>query len=362
MKILTILGARPQFIKATAVSRVLCSLPAVQEILVHTGQHYDEKMSDIFFDELELTAPHHNLNIRSGSHATQTGRMLEQIEHVLIKEKPDWVLVYGDTNSTLAGTLATVKLGIPLAHIEAGLRSFNPKMPEEINRILTDRVADLLFAPTIEAQRNLLNEGVPKEKTFIVGDVMYDAALYYAKKSESHSDIIKKLNLTPKNYILATIHRAENTDSMEKLLNIFEGLSLVAQEVAVVVPLHPRTHQVLKNEISFQRLKKKIYFIEPVGYLDMIMLEKNSLLIATDSGGVQKEAFFYQVPCITLRTETEWNELVKMGWNCVVPPESPQKIKEAITSNLGKKGKDGYPYGTGDASKKIVEKLLQTTL
>lgn len=279
--------------------------------------------------------------------------MLEAIEAVLIQEQPNWVLVYGDTNSTLAGALAAAKLHIPVAHVEAGLRSFNRQMPEEINRILTDHSSDLLFAPTDTAVKNLLHEGIPENKVHLVGDVMYDAALYYGAKADTHSQILSKLGLSPKGYILGTIHRAENTDDAARLQAIFQGLMQVAQEIPVVLPLHPRTRKALERENLFSEVSESLVLIEPVGYLDMVMLEKNACLIATDSGGVQKEAFFYHVPCVTLREETEWVELVEMGWNCLVPSNDKNIIFKHIQDLLKSPSieqSDIELYGNGNAA------------
>jgi UDP-GlcNAc3NAcA epimerase len=318
LKIISIVGARPQFVKAAAVTRAIERSSQLQHVLVHTGQHYDDNMSEIFFRELEVPKPDYYLGVGSATHGAQTGRMLEAIEQIVPQIVPDWVLVYGDTNSTLAGALTAVKLHIPVAHVEAGLRSFNRRMPEEINRVLTDHAADLLFAPTATAVENLEREGIPHGRIFLAGDVMYDAAVFYGAKADAGSRILQELGLRPKQYILATIHRAENTDDGDRLRSIFEGMEMVAKEIPVVVPLHPRTRQALKQKLSLDRIAKHIFIIEPVGYLDMVMLEKHSRLIVTDSGGVQKEAFFYHVPCATLRDETEWVELVELGWNRLV--------------------------------------------
>jgi UDP-GlcNAc3NAcA epimerase len=361
MKFLTVIGARPQFIKAATVSRVFQSTPNVTEILVHTGQHYDENMSEIFFTELEIPKPDYNLNIGSGNHGAQTGRMLEAIEKVLLSEKPDWVLVYGDTNSTLAGAIAAVKLHIRVAHIEAGLRSFNRKMPEEINRVLTDRASTLLFPPTEVAVKHLKQEGIAEEKIHLVGDVMYDAALFYSQKAENNSQIINCLKVNPNNYILATIHRAENTDNPKRLQAIFEALILINQEIKVILPLHPRTKNALARQGVLEKISRNIQLIEPVGYLDMAILEKNARLIITDSGGVQKEAFFYSTPCITLREETEWVELVETGWNTLVSPnydesEIYQYFQQCLTTN---KPKTVNLYGEGNSAEKIVNILQQ---
>jgi len=360
VKIVTVVGARPQFIKAATVSRVLRKTKGVREVLVHTGQHYDANMSEVFFEELEIPRPDYNLGIGPATHGAQTGRMLEAIEGVLFKEKPDWVLIYGDTNSTLGGALAAVKLHNPVAHIEAGLRSFNRRMPEEVNRVLTDHASDILFAPTQTAVENLRREGISEEQIQLVGDVMYDAALYYGKKAERQSQILNRLELKPREYILATTHRAENTDDPQRLRAIFEGFAEVAQEIKVVLPLHPRTHAALVQVGLYDKVPRSICLIEPVGYLDMVMLEKNARLIATDSGGVQKEAFFYRVPCLTLREETEWIELINLGWNRVIPPLSADMVSDAIKLSLGHfGGVEGYPYGDGQSAIKITQCLIK---
>lgn len=354
MKILTVIGARPQFIKAASVSRAISEFGTASEVLVHTGQHYDANMSEVFFAELAIPTPKYHLGIGSGPHGAQTGRMLEAIEGVLLTEQPDWVLVYGDTNSTLAGALAAVKLHIPVAHVEAGLRSFNRQMPEEINRVLTDHASDMLFAPTEAAVDNLVREGIADRKVHQVGDVMFDAALYYAKRATERSNLLERLSLDPKSYVLATVHRAENTDHPERLRAIFAGLSEVADALPVVLPLHPRTRRYLAElAIDASRLR----LLDPVGYLDMVMLEKHARLIATDSGGVQKEAYFYRVPCVTLRDETEWVELVEHGWNRLVPPLSPASISQTILQNLDTQGAEIALYGEGRAAYQIVEAL-----
>lgn len=352
-KIVTIIGARPQFIKAAVVSNALAA-SGLTEILVHTGQHFDANMSDVFFDELEIPRPEYNLGIGGGSHGQNTGRMIEEFEKVLIEICPDWVLVYGDTDSTLAGAIAAVKLHIPVAHVEAGLRSFNRKMPEEINRVLTDHAASLLFAPTETAVKHLASEGISGKSVQLVGDVMYDAALFYGAKADRESDILSRIDVALKDYTLATIHRAENTDNPERLAAILDGFARFGRKI--VLPLHPRT----RGRLASMRLTlpANVQLIDPVGYLDMVMLEKNACLIATDSGGVQKEAFFYRVPCVTLRDETEWTELVEAGWNRIAPPISGADVSEAMNDSLESKGRDIHPYGTGNASSIIVENLL----
>jgi UDP-GlcNAc3NAcA epimerase len=358
LKIVSVVGARPQFIKAAIVSRILRSTPEVEEILVHTGQHYDNSMSERFFEELDIPRPDHCLGVGSGTHGAQTGQMLQALDQALSHGVPDVVSVYGDTNSTLAGALAAAKLHIPVAHVEAGLRSYNRDMPEEINRVLTDHASTLLFAPTEIAVNNLKREGIAPNTIFLVGDVMYDAALHYASKAESESHVLQALSLTPKKYILATIHRAENTDNYDRLRTIFAGLSVIARQTSVVIPLHPRTRSALKRYELLDKVSDNLHVTEPIGYLDMVMLEKHSLLIATDSGGVQKEAFFYGVPCVTLRGETEWIELVEMGWNRVVPPFSTSAIVEGLSVMLDRRGVSAFPYGNGNAAQEIVNTLL----
>jgi UDP-GlcNAc3NAcA epimerase len=358
--VLTVVGARPQFIKAAMVSHELRQCAGVRDLIVHTGQHYDKNMSDVFFDELDIPKPDYNLGIGSATQGAQTGRMLEAIEDVLIEEKADCVVVYGDTNSTLAGALAAAKLHIPVVHVEAGLRSFNRRMPEEINRILTDHASELLLAPTETAMRNLAREGFAQDRVYLVGDVMYDAALFYEKRAEASSSVLERLGLVPKGYILATVHRAENTDNPKRLKSILKAFATISEEVPVVMPIHPRTRAALRADEFVEQATDSIRVIEPVGYLDMVMLERNALLIATDSGGVQKEAFFHRVPCVTLRDETEWTELVEIGWNRVVSPTSCQAIVETIESALaGPKGFDVSPYGDGTAATKVTEHILR---
>ncbi|MBB6461528.1 non-hydrolyzing UDP-N-acetylglucosamine 2-epimerase [Flammeovirga kamogawensis] len=356
MKILTIIGARPQFIKAATVSRVIKKIENCTEILVHTGQHYDENMSDIFFDELGIPRPDYNLGVGGGSHGAQTGEMLAKIEKVLFKEKPDYLLVYGDTNSTLAGALAASKMHIPVVHVEAGLRSFNMKMPEEQNRILTDHISTLLFTPTDTGYSNLLKEGINDSSIYNIGDVMYDAAMYYGKKAQNNTNILEKLNVKYKDFILATIHRAENTDNIERLTMIFDELSNVAKTKKVILPLHPRTKKSLEN-INFNFSESKISFIDPVGYIEMVMLEMSSKLILTDSGGVQKEAFFHKVPCITLRDETEWVELVEAGFNFLA--KDLKSLETLIGEVLSKSfDYDKYSfYGKANAANKVIDFL-----
>jgi UDP-GlcNAc3NAcA epimerase len=359
MKVLTVVGARPQFIKAACVSRELRGRPGVTEVLVHTGQHFDAGMSDVFFAELGIPAPEHHLGVGGGTHGAATGRMLERLEAVMQAERPDWVLVYGDTNSTLAGALAAAKLHLPVAHVEAGLRSWNRRMPEEVNRVLTDHAADLLFAPTPTAVRNLEREGIAGAHVVVSGDVMYDAALYYGQAADAASTIHQDLGVAPGGYVLATVHRAENTDDPARLRAIFAGLGQVASQVPVLLPLHPRTSGALAAAGLDASAYPGLTILPPVGYLDMVMLEKHARLVATDSGGVQKEAFFYRVPCVTLRDETEWVELVELGWNVVVPPVDGPSLAAAVLSRLDARGRDAQPYGEGDAARRMVDVMLR---
>lgn len=359
-KIVTIIGARPQFIKAAVVSRALQNSSSISEIIVHTGQHYDANMSQVFFDELDIPAAHYQLDVGSGLQGKQTGDMLTGIESLLLKEKPDTVLIYGDTNSTLAGALAAAKLHIPIAHVEAGLRSYNRRMPEEVNRLIADQLSDILFTPTTQAINNLKQEGYTDSRIIPVGDVMYDAALFYSDKASQYSNILQILNYQPKEYILATIHRAENTNDSQRLCSIFEALERLCDIKPVIIPLHPRTNKILAQYMPTLLAHSQLHIIEPIGFLDMVKLEKEAALIITDSGGVQKEAFFYQVPCITLRDETEWVETVQLGWNQLVNPCDGDAIYERTKHALGKAGAHGhYPFGIGNAGHKIVEYLSE---
>lgn len=359
-KIVTILGARPQFIKASAVSATLAASDRLTEVVVHTGQHFDANMSDVFFAELGMKQPAHHLDIHGGGHGDMTGRMLAEIEKVLWAEKPDAVMVYGDTNSTLAGALAAVKLHIPVAHVEAGMRSFNMASPEEINRLLTDRIAQWLFTPTDGAAADLLREGADPAKMHPVGDVMYDVALHHGARVGRQGGMLGRLagrGVSPGEFCLATIHRAENTDHPERLASIVEGLMAFGRETPVVWPLHPRTRGVLAAQGKLEALTRAVIVVEPLGYLDMVQMEKYAALIATDSGGVQKEAFFHRVPCVTLRDETEWTELVEAGWNRVAPPVDAESVRASLRASMGTTGKNISPYGEGDAARRIVERL-----
>lgn len=359
MKLVTVVGARPQFVKAAVVSRV-ARKQGVEEILVHTGQHYDANMSDVFFEEMEIPRPDFHLGIGSGGHGQQTGRMLEGIEKILVEVKPDWLLVYGDTNSTIAGALAAAKLHVPVAHVEAGLRSFNRRMPEEINRVLTDHCSELLFAPTSVAVENLRREGVAQEKIRQVGDVMLDAAVFYGRRAEQSSDLLRRLGLEKDGFVLATIHRAENTDDPKRLRAIVEGFNAVARELPLVLPLHPRTRKILANLAGVVELSPGLRVIDPVGYLEMVVLEKNARLIATDSGGVQKEAYFHGTPCVTLRDETEWVELLEAGANRLLPPTDGPTVAAGLhdaLKTMPRRADRGQLYGDGQAGEQIVQEL-----
>lgn len=357
-KILTVLGARPQFIKASVVSDAIRTSQRLTEVLVHTGQHFDANMSDVFFQELGMVEPAYSLGIHGGGHGEMTGRMLAEVERVILYERPDAVLVYGDTNSTLAGALAAVKLHIPVAHVEAGLRSFNMAMPEEVNRILTDRISRWLFTPTAVASEHLRAEGVAPAAVLEVGDVMYDVALHRGARVSAEGQALGRLGLAPQSYVLTTVHRAENTDHPDRLAAIVEGLEQVAGHMTVVWPMHPRTRGVLQRSGRLDRLSPQVRLIDPLGYLDMVQLEKHAAVIATDSGGVQKEAFFYQVPCVTLRDETEWVELVESGWNRLAPPLSGAAVRDAVLRAVKSQGQVVRPYGSGNAAQLIVDHLV----
>ena len=384
IKILTILGARPQFIKAGSISREIAKYKEIEEIIVHTGQHYDANMSDIFFDEMQIPKPNYFLGVGGKSHGAMTGQMIEKIEEVALKENPDWIMVYGDTNSTLAGAIVASKLHIKLAHIEAGLRSFNMKMPEEVNRILTDRVSTILFCPTDTAMKNLKAEGFEVEeegrsektegrnscfgRVVKVGDVMQDGAMFYKNISTKPSTF----NLQPSNFILCTIHRAENTDDETRLRSIFEALNEIAKEKQIILPLHPRTKKLLENlQTKNQKLEtKNLTIIDPVGYLEMVWLIDNCDLVMTDSGGLQKEAYFFEKQCITLRDETEWVELVECGANRLVGADKEKIVSsyQLLVSSENSKNDELKTknqklqtnlYGGGKASENIIKELLR---
>lgn len=355
-KILTVVGARPQFVKAAVVSKALSTFESAREVMVHTGQHYDEMMSGVFFRELGMAPPAHNLAVGSAGQGAQTGRMMEALEAVMVKEIPDVVVVYGDTNSTMAGALVAAKLHIPIAHIEAGLRSFNPAMPEEINRVVTDHVSRWLFAPTEDAVQNLLREGVGDESIRLVGDVMYDAALLYADDLRAR-ELLQSFDINAGEYVLATIHRAENTDCEFRLRQIVDALVEVACDSPVVFPVHPRTMAALRALGIADRKSPNLKLIAPVGYLDMLALEKHAKTIVTDSGGVQKEAFFFRVPCVIVRNETEWVELVRLGGAALVAPD--QIVDAVRVSSYGiSLEASATLYGGGQASQIIASELL----
>lgn len=341
-RILSIVGARPQFIKAAAVSRAIADHPALDEVMLHTGQHFDDNMSDVFFRELGIPVPRHHLGVRGGAHGDMTGRMLAGIEGVLVDEEPDVVLVYGDTNSTLAGALAAAKLRIPIAHIEAGLRSFNRGMPEEINRVLTDHVSTWLFCPTGEAVTHLGHEGITVG-VHHVGDVMYDASLNAAERATGASGILARLGVVAGGYALATLHRAENTDTADALARAVDFLQTAQTQQPVVIPLHPRTRAALDR---FGLSLDGLTVIEPVGYLDMVRLLRGCTQVFTDSGGLQKEAYFHRKPCVTLRDETEWTETIATGWNRLWSVDQFVVPRREIED-----------YGRGEAAKQICDIL-----
>ena len=358
VKVVTVVGARPQFIKAAAVSRAIRGMAGgrIREVIVHTGQHFDANMSDVFFSELDIPAPDHTLGISGGGHGEMTGRMLEQVERVLIEEAPDWVLVYGDTNSTLAGALAAVKLHQPVAHVEAGLRSFNRRMPEEINRIVADRVSTLLFCPTTAAVENLRAEGV-SDGVHQTGDVMFDVSLFYRDRARQRSRVLATLDVEGTRFALATCHRAENTDDKARLLAILSALKKLSGHLPIVLPLHPRTRKKVE-EFGLTALVAGIKVVEPLPFLDMIALEQAAAVILTDSGGVQKEAFFFGVPCVTLRDETEWVETVAAGGNTLAGADESRIVAAAGAALAGARVKDrAAPYGDGRAAHHIVDLL-----
>lgn len=354
---LSVIGARPQFIKAASLSRYLKSLPKIKEIILHTGQHYDNNMSEEFFSELDIPTPDYNLQVGSDTPARQTAKMMMGIEDIVLKEWPDFILIYGDTNSTLAGALVGAKLHIPVVHVEAGLRSYDREMPEEINRIVSDSISTILFCPTQTAVNNLKNEGII-DGVYNVGDIMLETYLYYKNKAQKTSTILNKLNLKPKKFILCTIHRASNTDNTENLINIFKGLTNSGEKI--ILPLHPRTKNKINQNESLKRyIGQNIKIIEPVGYFDMICLEANAKKIITDSGGVQKEAYFNKVPCITLRENTEWVETIEEGVNRLVGVV-PEKIKESINNFCPpEQNYSKNLFGDGKTSVKIIKILNQ---
>ena len=377
-KILTIIGARPQIIKAAALSRAIRINynHLIEEIIVHTGQHYDENMSNVFFEELNIPRPNYNLNIGSGNHGVQTAKMIEGIENILLNEKPDFLVIYGDTNSTLAGAIAAAKISIPIVHIEAGLRSYNKSMPEEINRIIADHVSTFLFSPTATGLKNLWKEGfqlnskppftIDKPGIYNVGDVMYDNILYFVQIAEEKSDILEKYTLFENEYVLATIHRNNNTDDISRLTAIFEFLLEVSKNTKIVLPLHPRT---LKQAESILDLalwtainqNSNILLLPPVSYLEMILLEKKARIVITDSGGVQKEAYFFARPCIIIRSETEWVEIIKNGAGILCDANKDTLLKAFHTFDGDNKIIFKNIYGDGYAASKIIDILINST-
>ncbi len=349
-KIMSVVGARPQFIKAKLVADALKK--KARHILVHTGQHYDYALSKIFFDELDIPAPNYNLEVGSHSPSAQTALIIQKLEKVLLKEDPEVVVVYGDTNSTLAAGLAAARLNIPVFHVEAGLRSYNRRMPEEINRLLTDHLSSVLFCPSRKAVDNLAKEGITKG-VHLVGDIMYDLLASFKDTAEKRSKVLSRLNLKPKSYLLATLHRASNADSITNLGNIFRAFKEIKQPI--VLPLHPRTLVTLKK--SSIKIPANVRLIEPVGYLDMLKLERNARAILTDSGGVQKESYWLGIPCLTLREETEWTETVKNGWNTLTGPD-PKRIVRALRRLKSPKSRPRL-YGDGRATTRIIGRLLK---
>lgn len=376
MKIVTVIGARPQIIKAAALSRAIREhfSKEVQEVIVHTGQHYDDNMSQVFFDELGIPAPNYNLGVGSASHGVQTAKMIEGIEEILLKEKPDFLVLYGDTNSTLAGAIAASKIHVPIVHIEAGLRSFNKSMPEEINRICCDHCSTLLFSPTATGFKNLINEGFnpDNKRKFTIdnpgiyhcGDVMYDNSKYFANIADQKSQILDKEGFRGKDYVLCTIHRDNNTDQPERLNSIFKALLKISESKMVVLPLHPRTSKLLNVNLEKSLLTKitnnpSIKILPPASFLDMIVLERHAQMVVTDSGGVQKEAFFFQKPCLILRTETEWKEIVECG-AAVITDADENRIVESF-NNFTDNPPHNYPeiFGDGNAAMFICKEMLE---
>ena len=359
LKILTIVGARPQFIKSATISRILNTkkYDGIEEVIVHTGQHYDDHMSGIFFRELEIPEPNYNLLVGSGSHSLQTGLMLNELEKVVESENPDLILVYGDTNSTLAGSLVAAKKPCKLAHVEAGLRSFRKGMAEEVNRVVADSLSDILFCPTKVAKNNLENEG-KGDKAFLVGDVMYDSYIYYSKQVDYLKDF-KGIDLIESKFILATIHRAENTDNLETLSNIFTSFKMISKDIRIILPLHPRTKKMVKKlGISLEGID----IIDPISYKTMISFLKTASLVITDSGGLQKEAYFAKVPCVTLRDETEWVETLDNGWNRLLSPNNKEGIALTVMALLKMNFSNtiySENYGNGNAAQKIINGILE---
>lgn len=359
-RVLLVAGARPQFVKAAMLGRALSDDLDSPPWLLHTGQHYDDNLSAVFFEELGIPKPDFHFDVRLSRHGAQTSRMLENVENILLEHQPRCVIVIGDTNTTLAGALAAAKIGVPVVHVEAGLRSFDRSMPEEINRVLTDHMSDLLFAPTDAAVTNLDREGIT-QGVFRVGDVLYDAALAFAEPALRSSRVLEQLELKPSGYMLSTVHREASTSCSKTLKAIVEGLVALAKTLPVVLPLHPRTRNALTTYNLLDEAVRNLQVIEPVGFLDMVALEQQALHIVTDSGGIQKEAFFFRVPCSTLRHETEWVELVELGWNRLVPPVDGPSVVAGVLAHLEAGPPEPNlagspaPYGNGDAAKKMSQ-------
>lgn len=351
---MTILGARPQFIKAAALSKAIAEHPEWTEVVLHTGQHFDKNMSEVFFEQLEMSEPNYNLGINSMTHGAMTGHMMIDVEKIVLEEQPDVVVVYGDTNSTIAGALVASKLHIPIGHVEAGLRAFDKRIPEEVNRVVTDHISDLLFAPTDTAVQNLRKEGIAEELIYQTGDIMLDTIMLFRDKARKVSRIIDDLDVSRGDFILTTIHRQSNTDDEAKLKEIFSVLEDVARTKPVVLPMHPRTASRIKK---FGIELNHITVIEPVGYLDMVALLDGAELVITDSGGLQKEAFFCRTPCLTVRDQTEWIELVQAGWNVLSGVEGLRSELNRILDSGVQHGKDVHPYGDGKAAHRMLEIL-----
>lgn len=360
MKVCCVVGARPQFVKAAALLRVAADMK-IEISLIHTGQHYDEKMSDVFFREMNIPLPKYNLNIGGLSQGSMTGRMIEQLEQVFEEECPDTVIVFGDTNSTLAAAITASKMHIPIAHIEAGLRSYNKQMPEEINRILTDHCSDILFTPTAASTANLVKEGIQLEKIKEVGDIMVDAFHYYINKAKKQNTILSRFNLTQKKYVLSTVHRSENIKDPLVLHSIFDALIKISKDNIIVLPLHPATKNALASANLLSKCEQFLQIVDPIGYLDMLLLQEGAKVVMTDSGGIQKEAYLSQTPCITLRNETEWTELVEHGYNILGGTESEKICKAfAVANNQIEIAWDAHVYGKGDASIKILNCIFNS--
>jgi UDP-GlcNAc3NAcA epimerase len=361
MKLCIVVGARPNFIKAapliTAINKYRKKHKKLSFFIIHTGQHFDDNMSEIFFREMKIPKPDYNLNVGSGHHGKQTGEMLIGLEEVLLKEKPDLLISIGDTNSTLAGALTAAKLHIPVAHVEGGLRMNDKSIAEDLNRLLIDHMSSLIFVPSKSSKENLLRESIPAEAIFNYGDIMYDAMLQFDKIAEKKSKLMQELKLKKKDFILATIHRAENTSGIELVTTILDAFVILAKEHKIVLPMHPRTRKILEQHKLLAHYAEHLTIIPPIGYLDMLVMEKNAKLVVTDSGGVQKEAFFQGTPCVIMFT-TPWTELIDLKWNTVAHPRSVQYLVKNIKAAIGRKGKNSFPYGKGNTADLVVERII----